>query len=72
MGEAIKDLGITLVFVGLATAGGRKIDAYLRGIYGGSYAAAGFLTWRAPTCAKLNNWLTWVGNLFDKANSFFG
>lgn len=72
MGNAIKDLGVTLVFVGMACAGGRKLDAYLMGIYGGSYAAAGFVTWLTPTVAKLNNWLEWAGGLFTSASNFFG
>lgn len=71
MGEAIKDLGVTLVFVGLATAGGRKIDAYLMGIYGGSYAAASFITWLTPTVDKFNAWLEWAGGLFTSASNFF-
>lgn len=64
MGEAIKDLGLTLVFVGLACAGGRKLDAYIMGIYGGSYCAANFVQWLFPTIDKFNNWLTWVGGMF--------
>lgn len=72
MGEAVKDLGVTLVFVGLAYAGGRKLDGYLMGIYGGSYCASHFVQWLYPTVDKFNNWLAWCGSMFGKVNDFFG
>lgn len=68
MGEVLKQLTLTLMFSGLANAGGRKFDGYLMGIYGGSYCASTFIKWIFPTIDKFNSWLVWVGSIFDKGS----
>lgn len=39
MCDIIKDFGATAILMCLIIAGGRKMDAYLMGIYGGSHLA---------------------------------
>ena len=48
MYNLIRDFGATAILMCLIIAGGRKVDAYLIGIYGGSYVISDILNFVLP------------------------